>query len=128
MARPDGRRWHARLEYTALCGDSGLSVRTVISDITALKAAQREAEQRTAEAQLLNDELQTFLHTMTHDLTRPQRQMEGFVQLLSKSPTAPDARSAKLLGHLQEAAADRGEQVRPRDPFHPAHDPCQCPL
>lgn len=108
MLRPDGSHWQAQLECTALIDSSGLSARIALTDITALKTARREAEQRSAEAQRLNDELQTFLRTMTLDLTQPQRQIEGFVKLLGKSLTAPDARSAKLLGHLQEAAADMG--------------------
>ncbi|UQN10178.1 ATP-binding protein [Deinococcus sp. QL22] len=108
MLRPDGSHWQAQLECTPLLDSSGLSIRIALTDITALKTAQREAEQRSTEVQRLNEELQTFLRTMTLDLTQPQRQMEGFVKLLSKSLTAPDARSAKLLGHLQEAAADMG--------------------
>jgi PAS domain S-box-containing protein len=108
IVRPDGSRWDAQLDCSVVFDSSGLLARAVLTDVTALRLAQREDEQRTTQMQQLNDELQLFLHTMTHDLTRPQRQMEGFVKLLSKSLKTPDDQSAKLLGHLQTAASDMG--------------------
>lgn len=108
MVRQDGQTWDALLECASLTARGGLVARIVLTDITALKRAEREAERRTAEARLLNEELQTFLHALTHDLTRPQRQVEAFAELLGSSLQTPDEKSAKHLKHLLSAASDMG--------------------
>jgi PAS domain S-box-containing protein len=108
MVRQDGQSWDAVLECTGLQAGNGLVVRTVITDVSGLKNAQREAERHAAQVQQLAEELQTFLHAMTHDLTRPLRQVEGFAELLGKSLQTPDERSARHLKHLLSAAADMG--------------------
>ena len=108
MVRQDGQTWDALLECASLTARGGLVARIVLTDITALKSAEREAERRTAEARLLNEELQTLLHALTHDLTRPQRQVEAFAELLGSSLQTPDEKSAKHLKHLLSAASDMG--------------------
>ena len=90
MLRRDGRRWDARLECTALARPQGMLARVVMTDISELKRAQRETEHRAAENELLNTELQSILRAMTHDLTRPMRQVEGFARLLGSSLNSPD--------------------------------------
>lgn len=112
MVSQDGRLWDALLECTSLIARHGLVARVVLTDISDLKKAQRETARRTAEARLLNEELQTFLHALTHDLTRPQRQMEAFAGLLAASLQGslqtPDEKSARHLKHLLQAASDMG--------------------
>ena len=116
MVRRDGRRWDARLECTALAGPQGLLARMVMTDISELKRAQRETEHRAAENELLNTELQSILRAMTHDLTRPMRQVEGFAGLLGSSLHSPghaldhalDEASARHLKHLLMAASEMG--------------------
>ena len=112
MVRQDGRRWDARLECTALAGPQGLLARMVMTDISELKRAQRETEHRDAENELLNTELQSILRAMTHDLTRPMRQVEGFAGLLGSSLNSPDhaldEASARHLKHLLMAASEMG--------------------
>ncbi|CAM3765259.1 sensor histidine kinase [Deinococcus frigens] len=111
MLYPDGRHWDALLECTGLAG-SGLAgqpaslARLTLTDITELKTAQREAEQRTRQAQQASQELQTFLHSMTHDLSAPMRQVGGFAELLGQTLQTPDGRSARLLKDLLRAASD----------------------
>ena len=104
----DGGRWDARIECTALAGPQGLLARMVMTDISELKRLQRDTEHRAAENELLNTELQSILRAMTHDLTRPMRQVVGFAGLLGKSLEAPDEASARHLKHLLLAASDMG--------------------
>ena len=104
----DGGRWDARMECTALAGPHGLLARMVLTDISELKRSQRDTEHRAAENELLNTELQSILRAMTHDLTRPLRQVVGFAGLLGKSLEAPDEASARHLKHLLQAASDMG--------------------
>jgi chemotaxis family two-component system sensor kinase Cph1 len=102
----DGGRWDARIECTALDGPHGLLARMVLTDISELKRSQRDAEHRAAENELLTTELQSILRAMTHDLTRPLRQVVGFAGLLGNSLEAPDEASARHLKHLLLAASD----------------------
>ena len=108
LVRQDGGRWDAQLECTALVGPQGLLARMVLTDVSALKRSQRETEHWAAENELLNTELQSILRALTHDLTRPLRQVEGFAGLLGKSLEAPDEASARHLKHLLLAASDMG--------------------
>jgi chemotaxis family two-component system sensor kinase Cph1 len=108
MVREGGQTWDALLECTSLIAQGGLVARIVLTDVTVLKNAQRDTERRTGEVKLLNEELQTFLHAMTHDLTRPQRQVEAFAGLLGNSLHTLDEKSAKHLKHLLAAASDMG--------------------
>ncbi|MGY2896646.1 sensor histidine kinase [Deinococcus sp. UYEF24] len=108
MVREDGQTWDALLECTSLIAQGGLVTRIILTDVTVLKNAQRDTERRTGEVKLLSEELQTFLHAMTHDLTRPQRQVEAFAGLLSNSLQTLDEKSAKHLKHLLAAASDMG--------------------
>ncbi|WP_407571534.1 sensor histidine kinase [Deinococcus altitudinis] len=112
MVSQDGRPWDAQLDCTSLIARGGLVARIVLTDVSDLKNAQRDAARRTTEAKLLSDELQTFLHALTHDLTRPQRQVEAFAGLLAASLQSslqtPDEKSARHLRHLLQAASDMG--------------------
>jgi PAS domain S-box-containing protein len=47
MQRPEGNPWQARLECTPLQTPAGWLARIVLTDITALKRAEREADERT---------------------------------------------------------------------------------
>ena len=106
LVRRDGSRWDAQLECAALAGPRGLLARMVLTDVSALKRLQRETEHQAAENRLLTTELQSILRAMTHDLTRPLRQVVGFAELLGKTLEAPDAASARHLRHLLLAASN----------------------
>ncbi|GAA4001595.1 hypothetical protein GCM10022631_10140 [Deinococcus rubellus] len=109
MLRQGGHPWDALLECTGLAGPSARLVRLTLTDITALKTAQRETERRTQQTEQLSEELQTFLHSMTHDLSAPMRQVSGFAELLGRTLQAPDAHSARLLNDLLQAASRMNE-------------------
>lgn len=112
MLRQGGQRWDAQLECTLLRGEAAPLARMVLTDITALKASQRSAQWHAAQAGALHEELQTFLRSVTHDLSAPQRQVEGFTALLSQhlQPTdqMADPVTARLLGNLSRAATNLG--------------------
>ncbi|CAM4398303.1 sensor histidine kinase [Deinococcus marmoris] len=105
-----GRHWDALLECTGLAGSGSAGqpaslARLTLTDITQLKTAQRETERRTRQAQQLSEELQTFLQSMTHDLSAPMRQVGDFARLLGQTLQTPDERSARLLENLLRAAS-----------------------
>ncbi len=133
MCGLDHRLWDAQLECVRQLEPGRVRVRAVLSDVTALKEAQREiqrlnqtlelrVEQRTYHSQQLSEELRTLVYSVTHDMTRPLRQIQGFVELLSKqlrtdagprtdAGSEPDPKSLRYLDHLREATTQMNMQM-----------------
>lgn len=122
MLRSDGSTWDAQMECMSLSGQPQPVARAVLTDISALKSVQREVErlnqtleqqveQRTAQTRQLSEELRTFVYSMTHDMTRPLRQVQGFTELLAKTLQSPDDKSARYLEHLLEATGRMNAQM-----------------
>jgi signal transduction histidine kinase len=88
--------------------EQGPLARLVVTDITALKAAQHSTLQHAARARQLHEELQTFLRSMTHELSTPQRQVEGFAALLERHLQPAGTTPARLLANLLQAARNLG--------------------
>jgi light-regulated signal transduction histidine kinase (bacteriophytochrome) len=55
---------------------------SVMQDVTGRLRMEREAEQRFAELQAANQELESFSYSVSHDLRAPVRAIEGFSRLL----------------------------------------------
>ena len=113
MLRQGGQHWDTQLECTLLRGGTAPQIRMVLTDITALKASQRSAQWHATQALHLHEELQTFLQSITHDLSAPQRQVEGFTALLGQhlqtTDQMTDPVTARLLKNLSQAATNLGE-------------------
>jgi signal transduction histidine kinase len=63
--------------------DTGTSmILLAINDVTELNAAQQQLETTVEELQMRNDELDTFAHTVAHDLKNPVSSMIGFASLI----------------------------------------------
>ena len=112
MVRQSGQGWDAQLECTLLRGGAAPQIRMVLTDITALKASQRSAQWHATQALHLHEELQTFLRSITHDLSAPQRQVEGFTALLNQHLQSTDQMTdpvtVRLLKNLSQAATNLG--------------------
>jgi len=111
MVRQDGSGWDAQLECVILQGRPKPLARAVLTDVTALQDMQREVErlnhtleqrveQRTAQTRQLSEEMRTFVYSVTHDMTRPTRQIQGFAVLLRKSMGEPDESEEKRAHYL----------------------------
>ena len=122
MLRPDGVPWDAQIEGVVMPGTEERQIRAVLTDISDLKHSQREVERlnrvleqqverRTFQARQLNEELQTFVYSVTHDMTRPLRQIQGFAELLGRNRAALDERSTRHLDFLTQATRQMGEQM-----------------
>ncbi|WP_161883642.1 sensor histidine kinase [Deinococcus alpinitundrae] len=108
MLRRSGQPWDAQLECTLLQGEFTPLVRMVLTDITTLKESQRNTQRHVTQTLHLHEELQTFLRSMTHDLSAPQRQVEGFTALLSQHLQPTDEATARLLKDLLQASTNLG--------------------
>lgn len=110
--RSGGDRWLETIKapvYDAdgsLCGTCGVS-----RDITERKTseaavveANRILREKTAELTQLNEDLEAFTYTVSHDLRAPLRHMSGFAGLLRETPGVQnDARAMRLSEKIEHA-------------------------
>jgi PAS domain S-box-containing protein len=94
-----------------------------IDGVTLAMAAIRDVSRRkrTEEAlKAVNEELESFTYSVSHDLRAPIRQIDGFARLLSEAlGPAPEPQALHYLRRIQEGASHMGRLVD--DLLHLAH-------
>ncbi|WP_197508916.1 sensor histidine kinase [Hydrogenophaga crassostreae] len=116
----DGRVKHVRAQCV-FEGENGVAVRNrgAVQDITEVRVAQLalkemneklevRVEERTRELAALNNELEAFSYSVSHDLRTPLRSIHGFASLLEEESDklSPDGRAH--LRRIQDAARRMG--------------------
>ena len=124
MRCKDGRMLHVEVHrQVQRFGDDWIIV-SVLRDITERKEAQQEilqlnasleqrVRQRTAELEQANKELQSFSHSVSHDLRAPLRTIDGFSSLLGKeiNESAASARSKHCVARINAGVLQMGELI-----------------
>lgn len=115
ILRKDAQRIFVRLEMKSgrSLSDNTLLWQFVMTDITRQKEAEAELKQsnknlkhRTAELELLNQEMQDFIFIASHDLKEPLRKIRTFGGLLlEKAKGSLDEISIDYITRMKEAAA-----------------------
>ncbi len=78
-------------------------------DVTALKAAEKSLRERSLELEALNQELEAFTYSVSHDLRAPLRAVAGFARILEEDHSAHfDAEGAGYLRRIIEGARQMG--------------------
>lgn len=72
------------------------------------KALARRVQERTAELEAANRELDAFAHSVSHDLQAPARSIKGFAQLLLEEP---DSSLSERGQHFLRRIAEASEQM-----------------
>ncbi|MEZ4989592.1 MAG: PAS domain S-box protein [Saprospiraceae bacterium] len=101
---------------------TSLSAIGVVQDITAAKQAESElinyrqhlehlVQQRTAQLEVINKDLEAFAYSISHDLRAPIRHINGFANLLSKRLFDPDDGKQELIQLINEASTRMGDMI-----------------
>jgi PAS domain S-box-containing protein len=73
---------------------------------------ERQVQQRTAELEAANKELEAFSYTVSHDLRAPLRHVTGFVELLDHSTSGKlDDKSRRYVRVISESAQRMGHLI-----------------
>jgi len=116
--RKDGTQFWANVVISAVRDARGelLGFVKLTRDITSRKeAAERiqnlneELRQRASLLEVANKELESFSYSVSHDLRAPLRHINGFVELLQKSPALQaEASSRRQMNVISKAAKEMG--------------------
>ncbi len=116
MVATDGSTFTALLDIVAVPSEGGLlrHCHVTMTDITAQRRAQDEVlrlnatleervERRTRQIRELDEELETFVYAVTHDLMTPLRHIRSFTQLLSEATPTQTDQQARHLQHVDQS-------------------------
>ena len=117
---PDGRIKHLQMR-SVFEGVNGVAVngRSTVQDITEVREAQlaleeanenleARVEDRTRELASLNQELEAFTYSVSHDLRTPLRSIHGFASLLEEDAEALSPEARTHLRRIQDGARRMG--------------------
>ncbi len=75
------------------------------------RSLEERVQQRTAELEAANQELEAFSYSVSHDLRAPVRHIDGFLRLLEKELPGPSAKAQHYLDTIAKAAKRMGNLI-----------------
>ncbi len=123
FVRLDGTQVHVEMASAPLTFGGKAAAQVIAHDVTERKQAEeriqhlnteleRRVNERTAELESANKELEAFSYSVSHDLRAPLRHIEGFVEMFMTSQTSPlDAESRHYLETIAESARQMGRLI-----------------
>jgi PAS domain S-box-containing protein len=110
--RRDGTEFPLEINMSPLKTEGGTLVMSAIRDITEHKRIERALNEKNAEFEAANKELEAFDYSIAHDLRAPLTRIEGFSALLAKQyGDKLDERGRDLVQRIAEAGRTMDELV-----------------
>ncbi len=110
--RSDGVRFPSEVSSSPLQTEEGLLVTSAVRDISDRRRNEQRIEERNRQLAALNQELEAFSYSVSHDLRAPLRSIEGFSKILLRdySGRELDETAGSYLERMR-AAAERMAQL-----------------
>jgi PAS domain S-box-containing protein len=119
--RKDGTMFWADVVFTALYNEAGelTGFSKITRDITAKKVTEekilklnQELEQKIAETEVANKELEAFCYSVSHDLRAPLRAINGYTHILAADlEIEAGSESRQMMDAVMENAARMGQLI-----------------
>lgn len=111
--RSDGTRFPSEVSSSPLLTDEGLLVTSAVRDISERKLYEQRIEERNQQLAALNQELEAFSYSVSHDLRAPLRSIEGFSRILLRDYTGQqlDKTAGDYLERMRAAAGRMGKLI-----------------
>jgi PAS domain S-box-containing protein len=110
--RNDNTEFPVEISLSPIKIEEGTFVMSAIRDITDRKRFERALQEKNAELEIANRELESFSYSVSHDLRSPVRAMSGFARMVHQEHAKllpPEAQ--KQLQRVYENAAKMGELI-----------------
>lgn len=111
--RNDGSSFPSEVSSSPLLTDEGLLVTSAVRDISERKRYEQRIEERNSQLAVLNQELEAFSYSVSHDLRAPLRSIEGFSKILLRDYSGQqlDKTAGEYLERMRSAASKMGQLI-----------------
>ncbi len=111
--RRDGSHFPAEVSSSPLLTEEGLLVTSAVRDISERRRNEQRIEQRNRQLAALNQELEAFSYSVSHDLRAPLRSIEGFSKILLRDYPGQqlDETARGYLERMRAAAGRMGQLI-----------------